>query len=291
MIYGFIRDHSDEFAVQKMCQVLSVSRSGYYSWLNREPSQKQLTNEELKIKIAEIYWQSRGTYGSPRIYRQLVIKGYNYNIKRIERLMKVMGLKAIQKRKFKRTTHSDHDFPLKKNLLNRNFNVTQPNKVWVSDITYVPTKEGWLYLAVVIDLYSRRVVGWSMNKRMTKQLVIKALEMAIQNRKPSKGLIFHSDRGSQYASHDFQQTLWKYVIRSSMSRKGDCWDNAVAESFFSTIKTELIFHNRYQSRKQAKKDIFEYIEIFYNRIRLHSTLDYKSPEDYENERKTSKLCV
>lgn len=274
-----------------MCQVLNVSRSGYYSWLNRKPSHRQLTNKELKLKIAEIYWQTRGTYGSPRIHKKLKKDGYHYNIKRIERLMKEMGLKAIQKRKFKRTTNSDHNLSLKKNLLNREFNVTQPNKVWVSDITYIPTQEGWLYLAVVIDLYSRKVVGWSMNKRMTKNLVIKALEMAVKNRKPSKGLIFHSDRGSQYASHDFQKTLWKYGIRSSMSRKGDCWDNAVAESFFSTIKTELIFHNRYKNRNQAKRDIFEYIEVFYNRIRLHSTLDYESPENYENERKTSKLCV
>jgi len=274
-----------------MCQVLNVSRSGYYSWLNKEPSQQQRTNKQLKLKIAKIYWQNKGRYGSPRIHRKLKKDGYHYNIKRIERLMKIMGLKAIQKRKFKRTTNSDHDLPLKKNLLNRNFTVTQPNKVWVSDITYIPTQEGWLYLTVVIDLYSRKVVGWSMNNRMTKNLVIKALEMAIQNRKPSKGLIFHSDRGSQYASHEFQKSLWKHAIRSSMSRKGDCWDNAVAESFFSTLKTELIFHNRYQHRKQAKRDIFEYIEIYYNRIRMHSTLDYKSPENYENERKTSKLCV
>jgi putative transposase len=275
----------------KMCQVLNVSRSGYYSWINRKPSQRQITNEQLKLKIAEIYWQNSGRYGSPRIYRKLKKDGYHFNIKRIERLMKVMGLKAIQKRKFKRTSNSDHNLPLKKNLLNRNFIVTNPNKVWVSDITYIPTQEGWLYLAVVIDLYSRKVIGWSMNKRMTKELVIKALNMAIQNRKPKKGLIHHSDRGSQYASREFQQTLWKHGIRSSMSRKGNCWDNAVAESFFSTLKTELIFHNRYQNRKQAKRDIFEYIEIYYNRIRMHSTLDYKSPQEYENERKTSKLCV
>ncbi|WP_143710044.1 IS3 family transposase [Halothermothrix orenii] len=291
IIYGFIRDHSDEFTVERMCQVLNVSRSGYYSWLSRKPGKRQLTNEKLKLKIDKIYWQNRGRYGSPRIHKQLKKDGYYYNIKRIERLMRVMGLKAIQKRKFKRTTNSDHNLPSKNNLLKRNFSVTQPNKVWVSDITYIPTKEGWLYLSVVIDLYSRKVVGWSMDKHMTKRLVIDALEMAVLNRNPSRGLIFHSDRGSQYVSHDFQKTLWKYGIISSMSRKGDCWDNAVAESFFATLKTELIFHNKYQSRAQAKRDIFEYIEIFYNRIRLHSSLDYKSPEDYEKERKTSKLCV
>jgi putative transposase len=290
MIYGFIREHSNEFAVEKMCQVLGVSRSGYYSWLKRKPGSRKKTNDRLKEKIVYIYKQSRGTYGSPRIHRQLKKEGYHYNKKRIERLMKEIGLKAIQKRKFKRTTNSEHNLPLKDNLLNRYFNVKEPDRAWASDITYIPTAEGWLYLAVIIDLYSRKVVGWSMDKRMNKELVIRALEMAIKNRKPSRGLIFHSDRGSQYASYEFQKILWKHGIRSSMSRKGDCWDNAVVESFFSTIKTELIFHKKYQTRKQARRDIFEYIEIFYNRIRLHSSLDYKSPEEYENERNIFKLC-
>lgn len=252
---------------------------------------KEKTNDRLKEKIVYIYKQSRGTYGSPRIHRQLKKEGYHYNKKRIERLMKEIGLKAIQKRKFKRTTNSEHNLPLKDNLLNRYFNVKEPDRAWASDITYIPTAEGWLYLAVIIDLYSRKVVGWSMDKRMNKELVIRALEMAIKNRKPSRGLIFHSDRGSQYASYEFQKILCKRGIRSSMSRKGDCWDNAVVESFFSTIKTELIFHKKYQTRKQARRDIFEYIEIFYNRIRLHSSLDYKSPEEYENERNIFKLCV
>jgi len=167
-------------------------------------------------------------------------------------------------------------------LLNKNFDVSEPNKIWASDITYIPTAEGWLYLAVVIYLYSRKVVGWSINKRMTRQLVINALEMGIKNRNPEKGLIFHSDRGSQYAIHDFQKELWKNGVKSSMSRKGDCWDNAVAESFFSTIKIELIYQKDYKTRQQARQDIFEYIAVYYNRIRMHSTLDYKSPEDYEN---------
>jgi len=274
-----------------MCQVLNVSRSGYYSWLNRTPSKRKLENEKLKIKIAEIYWQNRGTYGSPRIHKKLKKEGYHYNIKRIEKLMKELGLKARQKRKFKVTTDSNHNYPVKENLLKREFDVDTPNKAWVSDITYISTQEGWLYLTVIIDLYSRKVVGWSMNKRMTKQLVIDALIMAVKKRKPSKGLIFHSDRGSQYASHDFQNSLLRYGMKSSMSRKGDCWDNAVAESFFSSLKIELIYHNRYQYRSQARQDIFEYIEVFYNKDRLHSYLDYKSPEEYENERKTSKLCV
>ena len=231
-----------------MCQVLSVSRSGFYDWLDREPSQRKLENDKLKLEIAKIYWQHRGRYGSPRIHRELLKNGHKCNIKRVVRLMSVMGLKAIQKKKFKKTTDSNHNLPLKENLLNRNFDISKPNKAWVSDITYIPTAEGWLYLAVVIDLYSRKVVGWSINKRMTRQLVINALEMAIKNRNPKKGLIFHSDRGSQYASHDFQKELWKNGMRSSMSRKGDCWDNAVAESFFSTIKTELIYQNNYKTR-------------------------------------------
>lgn len=205
--------------------------------------------------------------------------------------MREQGLKARQKRKFKNTTDSNHDLPIKRNILNRQFKVSQPNKVWVSDITYIYTKEGWLYLAIIIDLYGRKVVGWSMNERITKELVLEALEMAINRRKPARGLIFHSDRGSQYASHEFQRMLWEHGFISSMSRKGNCWDNAVSESFFSTLKTELIYQNQYESRGEAKRDIFQYIEIFYNRFRLHSALGYKSPEEYENERKTPKLCV
>jgi len=274
-----------------MCHVLEVSRSGYYDWLNRKPSKRQLENEKLKLEITKIYWRHKGHYGSPRIYRELRKKGYKCNIKRVARLMSVLGLKAIRKKKYKRTTDSNHNLPIKDNLLGRNFNVTQPNKVWVSDITYIPTARGWLYLTVVIDLYSRKVVGWSMNRRMTKQLVIDALDMAIKNRDPDKGLIFHSDRGSQYASHKFQRKLWENGFRSSMSRKGDCWDNAVAESFFATLKTELIYDNKYLNRKQARQDIFQYIAIYYNRIRIHSTLDYKSPENYEKERRLTKLCV
>ncbi|MCF8002448.1 MAG: IS3 family transposase [Halanaerobiales bacterium] len=200
VIYGFIRDHSQEFPVTKMCQILVVSRSGYYSWLNRKPTQRELKNKQLKQEITKIYWQHNGRYGTPRIHRQLLKDGHKCNIKRIARLMQVLGLKAIQKRKFKKTTDSNHNLPLKENLLNRKFDVAPPNKVWVSDITYIPTAEGWLYLAIVIDLYSRKAVGWAINKQMTKQLVIDAFNMSIKNRKPEKGLIFHSDRGSQYAN-------------------------------------------------------------------------------------------
>ncbi|MFW6030288.1 MAG: IS3 family transposase [Halanaerobiales bacterium] len=287
IIYGFIRDHSDKFTVVKMCQVLEVSRSGYYKWLNRKPSKNKKLNEELKLKIAEIYWQNSGRYGSPRIYEKLCKMGYAINIKRITRLMKIMGLKAIQKRKFKRTTNSDHTLPLKENLLKRKFDIDKPNKVWVSDITYISTKEGWLYLAVIIDLYSRKVVGYSMAKRINADLIITAIKMAINNRNPEPGLIFHSDRGSQYASYKVQRLLKKHDIRSSMSRKADCWDNAVAESFFGTLKTELVYHNKYLTRNQARLNIFEYIAIYYNNVRMHSYLNYMSPKNYEKKRKVA----
>ncbi|WP_148217686.1 IS3 family transposase [Acetohalobium arabaticum] len=285
VIYGFIRDHSDQFTVVKMCQVLEVSRSGYYKWLNRKPSQREKINKKLKLKIAEIYWQHNGTYGSPRIHRVLRKEGYTVNIKRVARLMRIMGLKAIQKRKFKRTTNSNHDLPLKENLLKRDFDIDKPDKVWVSDITYISTKKGWLYLAVVIDLYSRKVVGYSMSKRINTDLIMSATKMAISRRNPEAGLIFHSDRGSQYASHKLQNLFKQHSIRSSMSRKGDCWDNAVAESFFGSLKTELVYHKKYLTRNQARLDIFEYIAGYYNKVRLHSYLNYMSPKNYEKERK------
>lgn len=274
-----------------MCKVLKVSRSGYYKWLKRKPSQREKQNKKLKQKIAKIYWQSRGTYGSPRIHKQLKKAGIKCNEKRVARLMRNLGLRAKQKRKFKTTTNSNHNLSVKRNILNREFDVNKKNKVWTSDITYIPTKEGWLYLSVIIDLYSRKIIGWSMSNRINKELVIDAFTMATNRRDLSKGLIFHSDRGSQYASHKFQKLLWENGAKSSMSRKGDCWDNAVSESFFATLKTELIYQTKYETRCQAKQDIFEYIEIFYNKFRMHSTLDYKSPEEYENGRKTTKLCV
>ena len=268
-----------------MCQVLEVSRSGYYKWLNKAKSKNQLFNEELKLKIAEIYWQHKGRYGSPRIHKQLRKEGYAINIKRVTRLMRIMGLKAIQKRKFKKTTNSNHNLPIKENLLNRKFDIKKPNQVWVSDITYIPTKTGWLYLAVVIDLFSRKVVGYSMSKNIDANLIVSAVKMAINKRKPKAGLIFHSDRGSQYASIKVQNLFKKYNIRSSMSRKGDCWDNAVAESFFGTLKMELVYHQNYLDQKQARVDIFEYIAGYYNNLRLHSYLNYMSPKNYEKQRK------
>ena len=287
MIYRFIREHTAEFRVETMCRVFNASRSGYYRWLHRGAGKRQKQDEIIKNKIRVIYQQSRRTYGSPRIHRQLSMQGIRCGKKRVERLMKEEGLRAIQKRKYKVTTDSKHNLPVASNHLNRNFCAENPNMAWVSDITYIYTQEGWLYLAAIMDLYSRKIVGWAMKERLAQELVIEALDMALKQRRPGRGLIIHSDRGSQYASNAYQQMLWHNGIVCSMSRKGDCWDNAVMESFFHTLKTELIFHRHYQTRSQARRDIFEYIEVFYNRVRLHSAIGYASPENYEKQRKVA----
>ncbi len=273
--------------MERMCHVFNVSRSGYYQWLRRKPSTRQKRDKLLKKNILDIYHEGRGFYGSPRIHRRLLKKGYCCSKKRVERLMKELGIAAKQKRKFKATTDSNHSFPVAENHLQRNFTAAGPNRYWVSDITYVRTREGWLYLATIMDLYSRKIVGWAMEKRLTQDLVIKALKMAIERRRPGRGLLLHSDRGSQYASHSYQRLLWRYGIVCSMSRKGDCWDNAPMESFFHTLKVELIYHTYFETRSQARRSIFEYIEVFYNRIRLHSTIGYNSPEEYEKMRKVA----
>ena len=264
-----------------MCKVLSVSRSAYYAWLKTPESISHKQNKKLLHHIRVVYRQNRGVYGSPRIHRALALQGVSCGRNRVARLMREDGLKAKTKKRYKATTDSKHNFPVAPNLLQRDFLPESPDQVWAGDITYIWTTEGWLYLAVVIDLYSRSVVGEAMDKQMTRQLVINAMTMAIQRRHPSKGLIFHSDRGSQYASRDYQNLLAKHGISSSMSRKGDCWDNAPVESFFGSLKQEMIFFQRYKSRLQARKDIFDYSERFYNRRRLHSTLGYLSPADYE----------
>lgn len=273
--------------MEKMCQVFDVSRSGYYQWLHRGPSARHKRDQVLKEKILEVYHEGRGYYGSPRIHRQLVKKGYRCGRKRVERLMKEMGIRARQKKKYKATTDSNHSFPVAENHLKRNFTAFGPNQHWVSDITYIYTKEGWLYLATIMDLYSRKIVGWGMEERLTQDLVVKALKMAVDRRRPGRGLLLHSDRGSQYASRYYQRLLWRYGMICSMSRKGDCWDNAVMESFFHTLKVELVYHCSFETRSQARRSIFEYIEVFYNRIRIHSAIGYNSPEEYENQRKAA----
>lgn len=230
---------------------------------------------------------SRGTYGSPRITRALKKKGIVCGKNRVARLMHDNGITGKTKRKYKATTNSKHNYPAAENLINQNFNIDRPNQIWVADITYIPTDEGWLYLAAIEDLFQRKIVGWAMNSTMTRQLTLDALRQAVKRYRPPAGLIHHSDRGSQYASHEYQQALRDYQFITSMSRKGNCYDNACMESFFGTLKLELIYGNRFKTRAEARQAVFEYIEVFYNRIRLHSSLGYMSPLEYEQAFKTA----
>lgn len=267
-----------------MCDAPGVSISGYYAWKKRPESKRKQENKRIVAEIKVIHRQSRETYGSPRIHVDLREKGISCSEKRVARLMRNYQIAAKRKRKFVVTTDSKHDLPLADNKLNQEFQADRPDQKWVTDITYVWTKEGWLYLAVVLDLFSRKVVGWAMDQSMERGLVIRALQMALLARKPEKGLLHHSDRGSQYASNDYQRLLENHHINCSMSRKGNCYDNAVMESFFATLKQELVYHRQYQTRKEAKQDIFEYIQVWYNRKRRHSSLGYFSPEQFENKR-------
>jgi transposase InsO family protein len=264
-----------------MCEVFNVSRSGYYAWLRRPESKRKAEDKALSQVIKEIHKESNGEYGSPKVHEELRRRGTRCGRKRVARLMREDGLKAKTIRKFKATTNSNHSLPVAPNLLNREFSPAQPNKAWVADITYIWTSEGWLYLAIVMDLYSRAIVGWSMSERMTRALVIDAFTLAAQRRNPAPGLIHHSDRGSQYASTDFQNILRKHGAICSMSRKGNCWDNAPAESFFGLLKRGLIFHSKYETRSQARQSIFNYIERFYNRKRIHSSLGYRTPHEVD----------
>lgn len=264
-----------------MFSLMETSKSGYYEWLHRVPSKRQEANKELTEKIRLIHKESRETYGGNRIYADLRDQGVPCSKNRVVRLKRAAKIMAKTRRRFKVTTDSKHDLPISENVLNREFNVSAPNTHWGVDITYVPTQEGWLYLAVVIDLFSRKVIGWAMDGNMKTNLVKSALLMALKGRKIPGGLVHHSDRGSQYASYEYQSLLSSNLMISSMSRAGNCWDNAVVESFFHTLKTELIYHCKYKTREEAEQSIFEYIEVFYNRKRRHSTLGYQSPEKYE----------
>ena len=274
-----------------MCRALEVSRSGYYAWKKRPKSQRRIDNEVLLIEIRRTFIDHDGNYGSPRIWKALKEANIPCSQNRVAHLMCKEKLVAIQRRKFKATTNSKHNWPVAPNLLERNFSVAEPNKIWVTDITYVWTWEGWLYLSIVLDLYSRGIVGLAMSDRITDDLTQNALNQAVGRRNPQAGLIHHSDRGSQYASGDYQALLKKNEIIPSMSRKGDCWDNAVAESFFHTLKVEKINRHRFKTRDEAKREIFKYIEIYYNRKRMHSSLGYKSPFDYEKNSFPSLLTV
>jgi len=266
-----------------MCHVFNVSRTCYYAWVKHQPTQRSLRDAFLKSAIKESFLASKSTYGTRRIRAELGHQKIQVSRRRIGRLMREEGLICKMKRKFKKTTDSNHSEPISPNLLNRNFDASAPNKKFVGDITYIRTNEGWLYLAIVIDLYSRRVVGWSMRDNMKTSLVNDALLMALRHRRPSTGLIWHTDRGSQYASKSHRKLLSTNGISQSMSRKGDCWDNSVAESFFHTLKTEMTFHYSFSTKEEAKQAVFEYIEVFYNRKRLHSSNQYMSPVDFENK--------
>jgi putative transposase len=272
-----------------MCRVFGVSSSGYYEWQRQPQSNHERRDKELGEVIGEIFNDKRSRYGSPRITKELAKRDIAVSRKRVSRLMRNNGLRAKGKRKFKHTTDSNHSLPIAPNLVNQQFEVMEANKVWVGDITYIQTLEGWSYLATVIDLYSRKVVGWSYSDRMTSTLVCDALDAAARLRHPKPGLIFHSDRGSQYASRAFRRRLWRYRITQSMSAKGNCYDNAVAESFFATLKKELVCGEVYRTRAEAREAIFEYVEVFYNRRRMHSLIDYMTPDEYESC--ASKQCV
>jgi putative transposase len=281
MKYIFIKNNRSTFRLKKMCQVFSVSRSGYYLWLKRPKSKTKIANEKLLKIIIEIFNYNHQRYGSRRVCFELRLRGIACNRNHVARLMHQIDLKSKRFRKFKTTTNSKHNLPVAPNLINKNFVVEQPNRVWVSDITYIGTCEGWLYVSIILDLFSRQVVGWAMSQRINKELVLSALNQAIDRRSPAPGLIFHSDRGVQYASNEVRQLLKTNQINQSMSKKGDCYDNAVAESFFATLKLELIYPDFFRTRAEARLKIFEYIEIFYNRRRLHSFLNYMTPFQFE----------
>jgi putative transposase len=274
-------DHRGIHLVRRMCRVLGVSASGYYAWLNRPESNRARENRRLVVEIKAIHKENRGVYGSPRIHAELKDRKTHVSENRVARLMRENGIAAKQKKKYKATTDSNHTLPVAPNILERDFEASGPNQKWLADISYIPTREGWLYLAAVLDLYSKLIVGWSMSSRMTKNLVLDALKMAVDRRRPGPGLIHHSDQGRQYASKAYRKKLKSHRMICSMSRKANCWDNAPMESWFHSLKTELVTHKNYLTRMQAKADIFEYIEIFYNRSRKHSALGYMNPAQYE----------
>lgn len=280
--YAWVKEHQNEFSISAMCKVMDISRSSYYEHLHKPQSARTMKNQEMSAMVSEVFKEGRATYGARRIRQKLIQKKVTISRRKVSKLMKESNLEVKTKRKFKATTDSNHNQSVAPNLLDRKFDVLEPNRYWVGDITYVPTEEGWLYLATVIDLYSRKVIGWSMDSRMKAELVNNALLMAIWQRKPTADIVWHTDRGSQYASDSHRAIIKQHHIKQSMSRKGDCWDNAVAESFFGSIKTEAIHHHKFKTREEAKHVIFEYIEVFYNRIRIHSANDYLSPVDYES---------
>ena len=289
MRYAFIERHRTLWPIVTQCRVLEVSVSGYGQYRVRQrpdartPASGRLSNMALLVHIRAVFHEMKGAYGWPRVWRELVGRGVRAGKERVRKLMQANGLQARGRKKFRVTTDSGHAFPVSPNLLERKFDVDAPNRFWSGDITYVWTNEGWMYLAVVLDLYSRQVIGFAMDERMTRQLIIDALAMAWFRRRPAAGLIFHSDRGSQYASDDFQWQLMAFGMKGSMSRKGDCWDNAVTETLFGSLKVERLHAMRFATRRQAKDEVMDWLR-FYNHKRLHSTLGYLSPMAFERKR-------
>jgi putative transposase len=276
-----IKENASFFSVHMMCRVLSVSCSGYYSWRGRAPSFRAQANEKLAAKIKEAFDQEKSRAGATRITKRLTAEGEAVGRHRVARIMRLRGWRAKAARKYKATTNSNHTLPVAPNLLQQNFTTSKPNEKWVTDITYIWTEEGWLYLAVVMDLYSRMVVGWGMSERMTSALVINALQMALWRRKMPRGVIVHSDRGSQYCCYDYQKLLTENGLIASMSKRGDCYDNAAMESWNHSLKVEAIHGEKFSTRDVVKNHVFDYIEVYYNRKRLHSRLGYLSPECFE----------
>jgi transposase InsO family protein len=281
VIFSFIERHKDLWPVTLLCQTLGVSCQGFYAWRDRPSSEQQRRRDALLVAIRAVHAEVKQRYGSPRIHAELQARGVACSVNTVAKLMHDNNVRAKTTRKFKNTTDSNHPLPVADNLLDRQFDPHGPNERWLADITYIPTREGWLYLAAIEDLYSRRVVGWSMADHMESRLVVDALEMAVARRLPAEGLLAHSDRGSQYASAHYQQLLGKHGIACSMSGVGQCWDNAPMESFFASLKKELVHHEDYQTKAEARGSIFEYIEAFYNPKRRHSYLGYVSPAEYE----------
>ena len=281
MKFQFIAEYKEAFSIEVMCRLFCVSRSGFYAFINRPECDRARENKKLLELIKQSVKNSRQTYGYRRVHADLTSGGQKCGENKILRIMRENDLRPKMRKKFRVTTNSKHKHPIYENHLNRGFSASVPNERWTSDITYIPTQEGWLYLAVVMDLYSRKIIGWAMSSHMKESLVLDALRMALFNRKVNSGLLLHSDRGVQYASHSYQALLTQNNIQCSMSRKGNCWDNAAMESFFHTLKTECVHHEKYETRDQAKKSVFDYIEVFYNRQRKHSYLGYVSPEQYE----------
>jgi len=282
MTYRFIDEHRRQWPVRLLCETLEVSPAAYYAWRHCPRSAGEQRRGALLVEVRAIHAQFKARYGSPRIHAELVARGHDCCVNTVAKVMREAGIAAKTARKFRcTTTDSDHDLPVAENLLGRQFNPSEANEAWVADITYIPTREGWLYLAAVEDLYSRRVVGWAMAEHMESRLVVDALAMAVQRRLPDEGLLAHSDRGSQYASEHYQLLLARHGITCSMSRRADCWDNAPMESFFASLKKELVHGADFATRAEARAAIFEYIEVFYNVQRRHSSLGYVSPAEYE----------